>query len=54
MANPQFKIVKGTDYIDIYVPITSQGKFRCKTRRNFKANKSNSNSYAKVYHSIVP
>lgn len=36
MANPQFKIVKGTDYIDIYVPITSQGKFRCKTRRNFK------------------
>lgn len=36
MANPQFKIVEGTDYIDIYVPITSQGKFRCKTRKNFE------------------
>ena len=36
MADINIKYIVHNDYIDIYVPLTSQGKFRCKTRNNFQ------------------
>ena len=33
---PSIKIVKKDDSLNVYVPLTSQGKFRCKIRDNFQ------------------
>lgn len=36
MANPQMKFRVLDDSVDIFVPLTSQGKFRCKVRDDFQ------------------
>jgi len=36
MVSQKILLEKHSDYIDIYIPLTSQGKFRCKTRNNFQ------------------
>ena len=36
MANPKVTFKEYDDFIEIYVPLTSKGKFRCKTRDDFQ------------------